>query len=81
MPVPGEVLLHALESFDIFVSTTSPCASPTHPEHATLKAMNVPHRMSKSAIRISMAHTTTDEEVDYLIDILGKVTEKFNNYA
>ena len=81
VPVPGEVLLHALESFDIFVSTTSACASRSHQEHATLKAMNVPDRMSKSAIRISMAHTTTDEEVDYLIDVLGKVTEKFNNYA
>lgn len=80
-PVPGEVLLHALESFDIFVSTTSACASRSHQTHATLKAMNVPDRISKSAIRISMAHTTTDEEVDYLIEVLGKVTEKFNNYA
>ena len=80
-PVPGEVLLHALEAHDVFVSTTSACASRSHQEHATLKAMNIPDEISKSAIRLSMAHTTTDKDVDYLLTTLEQVTEQFKNYA
>ena len=80
-PVPGEVLLHALEAHDIFVSTTSACASRSHQEHATLKAMKTPDEISKSAIRLSMAHSTTDEDVDYLLKSLEQVTEQFKNYA
>ncbi|HBY90659.1 MAG: cysteine desulfurase family protein [Ruoffia tabacinasalis] len=80
-PVPGEVLLHALEAHDIFVSTTSACASRSHQEHATLKAMEIPDEISKSAIRLSMAHSTTDEDVDYLLKTLEQVTEQFKNYA
>lgn len=80
-PVPGEVLLHALEAHDVFVSTTSACASRSHQEHSTLKAMNIPDEISKSAIRLSMAHTTTDKDVDYLLTTLEQVTEQFKNYA
>ena len=80
-PVPGEVLLHALEAHDVFVSTTSACASRSHQEHATLKAMNIPDEISKSAIRLSMAHTTTNKDVDYLLTTLEQVTEQFKNYA
>ncbi|WP_338489376.1 cysteine desulfurase family protein [Ruoffia tabacinasalis] len=80
-PVPGEVLLHALEAHDIFVSTTSACASRSHQEHATLKAMEIPDEISKSAIRLSMAHSTTVEDVDYLLKTLEQVTEQFKNYA
>lgn len=80
-PVPGEVLLHALEAHNVFVSTTSACASRSHKEHATLKAMKIPDSISKSAIRISMANTTTDEEVEFLIKTLQQVTEQFKTYA
>ncbi|XJS09914.1 cysteine desulfurase family protein [Aerococcaceae bacterium WGS1372] len=75
--IPGEVLLHAFESHDVYISTTSACSSRTHTDHATLTAMGVDKTISKSAIRISMAHTTTQKEVDYLIKTIKLVTDKF----
>lgn len=79
--VPGEVILHAFEEHQVFISTTSACSSRSHKEHATLTAMGIEEKISKSAIRLSMAHTTTQEEVDYLIQTINKVTENFKNYA
>lgn len=75
--IPGEVLLHAFEDQDVFISTTSACSSRSHSEHATLKAMGVEEAISKSAIRISMAHTTTREDVDYLLNTINTVTNQF----
>lgn len=75
--IPGEVLLHAFESQDVYVSTTSACSSRTHSEHATLTAMGIDKGISKSAIRISMAHTTTQSEVDYLIKTINLITNQF----
>lgn len=75
--VPGEVLLHAFESHDVYISTTSACSSRTHAEHATLTAMGIAKDISTSAVRISMAHTTTQAEVDYLINTIHRVTKQF----
>lgn len=76
-PIPGEVLLHAFEEHDIFVSTTSACSSRNHTAHATLRAMGVDDKISASAIRISMSTYTTEEEVNYLLEIISKITLKF----
>lgn len=76
-PVPGEVLIHAFEEYDIYISTTSACSSRKHRNHSTLSAMNVPVAISNSAIRISLATTTTQEEVTYLMKNIPKVTQSF----
>lgn len=76
--VPGEVLVHALAEKSVIVSTTSACSSRKHQAHHTLKAMNIPEAISTSAIRISMSHTTTDEDVTALINAIEVVSQKFN---
>lgn len=78
-PIPGEVLLHAFEEFDVFISTTSACSSRSHSPHASLRAMGVDDAISNSAIRISMSTMTTSEEVAYLLKTISQVTKKFNN--
>lgn len=77
--IPGEVLLHAFEEVDIYLSTTSACSSRTHQEHATLHAMGVPRQVSQSAIRVSMSSTTTESEVDYFISQIPSVTDGFKS--
>lgn len=76
--VPGEVLVHALAEKSVIVSTTSACSSRKHQAHHTLKAMKIPEAVSTSAIRISMSHTTSDEDITALINAIEVVSQKFN---
>ncbi|MBD3949549.1 cysteine desulfurase [Tuanshanicoccus lijuaniae] len=76
--IPGEVLVHAFEAKYVMVSTTSACSSRKHQQHHTLAAMSVPEHLSTSAIRISMASTTTQADVTALIKAIETVTAQFN---
>ncbi|MBK0347076.1 cysteine desulfurase [Aerococcaceae bacterium zg-ZJ1578] len=75
--IPGEVLVHAFEAQQVMVSTTSACSSRKHQQHHTLAAMSVPDKVSTSAIRISMASTTTQADVIALLDAIQTVSEQF----
>ncbi|MEG0367552.1 MAG: cysteine desulfurase family protein [Coprobacillus sp.] len=59
-----EVILHALESHECYVSTKSTCSSHKNDVSKTLAAMHLSDDIAKSAIRISFSHLTTQEEVD-----------------
>lgn len=62
--VRAEVLLHALEERDIYVSNGSACAS-HHPETSrTLQAIGWGEDLLSSAIRLSFSRHTTEEEID-----------------
>ena len=74
-PVPGEVLVNAFEAEDVLVSTTSACSSRVKTSHATLKSMGVPDQEAESAIRVSLAVTTQQRDVDYLLQTISKVTD------
>lgn len=75
--IPGEVLLHAFESENIMVSTTSACSSRKQTDHSTLKAMGVRPSLAQSAVRISMSHLTKQSEVDYLCQAIDKISANF----
>lgn len=75
--IPGEVMVHALEEKDIYVSTTSACSSRRSRQHATLLAMGISQSQAESAIRISMGQTTTQDEVTYLCEKLDEISYSF----
>lgn len=52
--VRGEVIVHAFEDYDIFISTTSACSSKAGKPAGTLIAMGVDKDKSKSAVRLSL---------------------------
>ncbi|MGT2924012.1 cysteine desulfurase family protein [Streptococcus caviae] len=52
--VRGEVLVHALEEHDIYVSTTSACSSKAGKPAGTLIAMGIPAKLAQTAVRISL---------------------------
>ncbi len=76
-PIPGEVLLHAFEAENVYISTTSACSSRKHAEHATLSAMGIIPAISKSAIRFSMSQYTEIQEVEYVCQVIDKVSKQF----
>ncbi|MDR1838670.1 MAG: cysteine desulfurase [Treponema sp.] len=70
--IPGEVMARALDDLGFAVSTGSACAS-SSPERPVLVAMGVEESLRLEGIRISQGWSTTDEEIDLLINAIAEV--------
>jgi len=70
--VPGEVMARALDDLGFAVSTGSACAS-SSPERPVLLAMGVEENLRIEGIRISQGFTTTDEDIDLLLEAIAEV--------
>ena len=79
--VRSEVLLHALEEKEIYVSAGSACASNKPQTSATLKAIGVERDLLDSTIRFSISVFTTEEEIQYTIQALGELIPSLRRYA
>ncbi|TPR12667.1 cysteine desulfurase family protein [Apilactobacillus timberlakei] len=75
--VRGETIVHAFESYDIFISTTSACSSKKHLTSSTLTAMKIPEEDATSAVRISLDENNTMNEAKKFIQIFDILYEKF----
>lgn len=75
--IRGEVLVHALEEKEIFISTTSACSSRKHLASSTLHAMKVPNIEATSAVRISLDESNTMAEVEQFMIVFRQLQEKF----
>ncbi|MDT2706720.1 cysteine desulfurase family protein [Enterococcus dispar] len=76
--IRGEVLVHALEEKQIYVSTTSACSSRKHVESSTLHAMNVPATLATTAIRVSLDENNTMAEVEQFLIVFHQLYQKFS---
>lgn len=71
--IKSEVLLHALASEGVFLSSGSACSS-NHPDlSGTLKAIGVSDQMLDATLRFSFSVNTTKEQVLYSVEVLKKV--------
>lgn len=68
----GEVLVHTLEQYGIFVSTGSACHSRGGQASHVLEAMGVSPESREGAIRLSFSSFNTLEEVDFAADKLAE---------
>lgn len=70
--IKSEVLLHALASKGVYVSSGSACSS-NHPDlSGTLKAIGVSDELLDSTIRFSFSVETTKEQIEYALEVLMK---------
>ncbi|MBU0520440.1 cysteine desulfurase [bacterium] len=75
--VEGEAILLALDMKGIAVSTGSACSSgQTTPSHVLL-SMGLAPEDAQSSIRFSLGHENSDESIEYLLDVLPPMVEKF----
>lgn len=72
--VKPETLQHALEEYEIYISTQSACATGSASK-AVLAVTNDEER-SKSSVRISISYLTTKEEIDNFITAFDKCYKK-----
>ena len=65
--VKPETMQHALEKYDIYISTQTACSSGSSISKAVYAVTNDKDRAA-SSVRISLAYLTTKEELDYFLD-------------
>jgi cysteine desulfurase len=70
--IPGEVMVRALDDLGFAVSTGSACSS-AKSERPVLAAMGIDGNLAFEGIRISQGWSTTEEEIDLLLDAIRKV--------
>lgn len=72
--VDAEAVLTAIK--DVALSSGSACSSAeVEPSHV-LKAIGLPDELAQGSIRFGLGHSTTAEEVDYVIDRIVEVVER-----
>jgi len=69
----SEELLFLLDEAGVCASAGASCSSGASVTSHVLEAMKVPESRSRGALRFTMGHHTTGEEVDYLIATLADV--------
>ncbi|MFM8712215.1 MAG: cysteine desulfurase family protein, partial [Actinomycetota bacterium] len=68
--VESEALLFLLDEANVCASAASACASGAMEPSHVLRAMGVEPRFAKGALRLSLGHTTTQEDVDRAIEVV-----------
>ncbi len=79
--VRAEVLLHALEDRNIYVSAGSACSSNKPSISKTLKAIGLDQKLLDSTVRFSFSIHTTEEEVDYAVSALRELVPMLSKYT
>ncbi|MBR5139891.1 MAG: cysteine desulfurase NifS [Clostridia bacterium] len=79
--IEGESLLLWLDISGICASTGSACSSASLEASHVLLAMGVPHEKAHGSLRLSISHSTTDEDIDYIIENVPKIVEKLRNMS
>lgn len=79
--VRGEVVVHAFEQHDIYISTTSACSSKKNAADGTLVAMNVPSKLATSAVRISLDPTNNMAEVEQFLTVFRQIYQELEKVS
>lgn len=74
--VRGEVVIHAFEEHDIFISTTSACSSKAGSPAGTLIAMGIPVKDAQTAVRISLDDDNDMGQVEQFLTIFKQIYDK-----
>jgi len=77
--VESESVLIALDLEGIAVSSGSACSSGTLEPSHVLKAMGLPHHRTLSSIRFSLGASTTDAEIDRVLQVMPPIIEKLRS--
>src|SRR5919205_674098 len=77
--VEGEALMMAVK--DVAVSSRSACTSASLEPSYVLRALGVPDDLAHSSIRFGLGRFTTEEEVDYAIDLFAAKVKKLREMS
>lgn len=71
--IRGEVIVHAFEDHQIYISTTSACSSKAGKPAGTLIAMGVPQKLAQTAVRISLDDDNDIGQIEQFLTIFKQI--------
>jgi len=79
--IEGEAIGGYLDAYGISSSTGSACSSHSLEPSHVLKAIGLSDLQTNTSVRLSLSKFNTQEEIDYVLDILNKVVEKLRRIS
>ena len=79
--IEGEAMLWDLNRAGIAASTGSACASESLEANPIMSAIGEDPELAHTAIRLSLSRFTTDEEIDYVIDVFTKAANRLRSIS
>lgn len=79
--VESESLLFSLDRKGVAVSAGSACSSGSNEPSHVLLAMGIPGTLCQSALRFSLGWGNTEEEIDYVLDVLPGVVGRLREMS
>ena len=73
LDVEGEAILLYLDAKGVYASSGSACTSKTLDPSHVIVAMGVPYEYAHGSIRFTLGRETTEEDVDYVLEILPEI--------
>ena len=74
--VEGETLLLDLDAKGVSASTGSACSSESLDPSHVLLALGLKHEMAHGSLRFMIGRLTTDEHIDYLLEVLPEIVAR-----
>jgi cysteine desulfurase len=79
--VEGETTLLFLDINGIYASSGSACSSSSFEASHVLQALGIPLEDALSSVRFTVGDFTTKEDIDYTIETLKKLAEKYRSFS
>ena len=79
--VEGESLLLNLDLNGICASSGSACTSGSLDPSHVLLSIGLPHEIAHGSLRLSINEETTDEDIDYILEVVPKVVKKLREMS
>lgn len=79
--VEGEALLLYLDAQGIYCSTGSACTSTSLDPSHVLLALGLPAEVAHSSLRLTLGRSTTEKDVDYVLEVLPGIVEKLRKIS
>jgi cysteine desulfurase len=79
--IEGESILLLLNAQGIAGSTGSACTSASLDPSHVLLACGIPHEVAHGSLRLTLGEETTEEEIDYVLEIVPKVVQRLRDMS
>jgi len=79
--VEGESLILSLDLVGVAVSSGSACTSGSLEPSHVLSAMAVPPEIAHGSLRFSLGRSTTEEDIDYVLQVLPGIVERMRSMS
>jgi len=79
--IEGESLLLNLDMKGISASSGSACTSGSLDPSHVLLAIGLPHEIAHGSLRLTLGKNTTEEEIDYVLEVLPQIVSKLREMS